>query len=41
MFDNYGIEIAQVFKKAEKLRKTLKHPHVGSEHLLLAILDMD
>ncbi len=41
MFDNYGIEIAQVFKKAEKLRKTLKHPYVGSEHLLLAILDSE
>lgn len=41
MFDNYGIEVAQLFKKAEKLRKTLKHPYVGSEHLLLAILEED
>ncbi len=39
MFDNYGIEIAQIFKKAEDFRKKLKHPYVGSEHLLLAILD--
>ncbi len=39
MFDNYGIEIAGIFKKAEKLRKSLKHPYVGSEHLLLALLD--
>ncbi len=38
MFDNYGIEIAQIFKKAEKIRKDLKHPYVGSEHLLLALL---
>ncbi len=41
MFDNYGIEIAQIFKKAEKIRKDLKHPYVGSEHLLLAILSED
>lgn len=41
MFDNYGIEIAQIFKKAEKLRKILRHPYVGSEHLLLALLDSD
>lgn len=39
MFDNYGIEIAGIFKKAEKLRKSLKHPYVGSEHLLLALLE--
>lgn len=38
MFDNYGIEVAEIFKKAEKIRKSLKHPYVGSEHLLLAIL---
>lgn len=41
MFDNYGIEIAGIFKKAEKIRKNLKHPYVGSEHLLLAILDTE
>ena len=41
MFDNYGIEIAGIFKKAEKLRKSLKHPYVGSEHLLLAILERE
>ncbi len=41
MFDNYGIEIASIFKKAEKLRKQLKHPYVGSEHLLLALLSED
>lgn len=41
MFDNYGIEIAGIFKKAEKLRKSLKHPYVGSEHLLLAILEKE
>ncbi len=41
MFDNYGIEVAKIFKKAENLSKELKHPYVGSEHLLLAILSED
>lgn len=41
MFENYGIEVAQIFKKAEKVRKSLKHPYVGSEHLLLALLDSE
>ncbi len=41
MFDNYGIEIAEIFKKAEKYSKSLKHPYVGSEHLLLAILEKE
>ena len=39
MFENYGIRITTLFKKAEDFRKKLKHPYVGSEHLLLAILD--
>lgn len=38
MFENYGIKIAALFRKAEIFRKNLKHPYVGSEHLLLAIL---
>ena len=41
MFDNFGVEIAQIFKKAENIRKELKHPYVGSEHLLLAIPNED
>lgn len=41
MFDNYGIRISSLFKKAEEYRKDLKHPYVGSEHLLLAILSED
>lgn len=41
MFENYGIKIAELFKKAEDFRKSLKHPYVGSEHLLLAILSND
>ena len=39
MFENYGIHIAALFKQAESFRKNLKHPYVGSEHLLLAILE--
>ena len=41
MFDNYGMEIAKLFKRAEAFRKELKHPYVGSEHLVLAILEGD
>lgn len=41
MFENYGIEIATLFRKAEIFRKALKHPYVGSEHLLLAILEKE
>lgn len=39
MFNNYGLEIALLFKEAERFHKELKHPYVGSEHLLLAILN--
>ncbi len=39
MFNNYGLEITKLFKEAENFRKELKHPYVGSEHLLLAILN--
>lgn len=38
MFDNFNFEIAKIFKKAENEMQELKHPYVGSEHLLLAIL---
>ena len=39
MFDNFNFEIARLFKKCEKEMENLKHPYVGSEHLLLALLD--
>ena len=41
MFKNYGMNIANIFKKAEEERMELKHPYVGTEHLLLAILAND
>lgn len=38
MFENFGFEISKLFKDAETIRYDLRHPYVGSEHLLLAIL---
>lgn len=38
MFENFDIEVCEVFKDAEKHRVMLKHEYVGTEHLLLSIL---
>ena len=38
MFENFGLGISKIFKTAENIRYDLRHPYVGSEHLLLAIL---
>ena len=38
MFQNFGYEIADLIKDAENIRFNLRHPYVGTEHLLLAIL---
>jgi len=38
MFHNFGYEVATILKNAEKIRFELRHPYVGTEHLLLAIL---
>lgn len=38
MFHNFGFAISSLLENAEKEREVLKHPYVGSEHLLLAIL---
>ena len=38
MFENFGLSISKVFKDAELIRYDLRHPYVGSEHLLLAML---
>ena len=38
MFHNYGFEVATILKNAENIRYDLRHPYVGTEHLLLAIL---
>ena len=34
MFENFGFEISKLFKDAETIRYDLRHPYVGSEHLL-------
>jgi len=41
MFNNFGVYVTNIFKKAEEERINLKHPYVGTEHLLLAILSAD
>ncbi|MBE6156803.1 MAG: ATP-dependent Clp protease ATP-binding subunit [Firmicutes bacterium] len=41
MFNNFGVHIASIFRKAEEERYELRHPYVGTEHLLLAILSND
>ena len=41
MFFNYGYEVSKILKQAEIERYNLAHPYVGSEHLLLSILNSD
>ena len=38
MFWNYSEEARKILIQAKKEMKELKHPYVGSEHLMLAIL---
>ena len=38
MYNNFDYRISKIFKMAEEEMLELKHPYVGSEHLLLAIL---
>lgn len=41
MFNNFGVHVSNIFRKAEEERLTLHHPYVGTEHLLLGILALD
>ncbi len=41
MYNNFGLQVAKILKKAEEERFLLHHPYVGTEHLLLAILNVD
>lgn len=41
MFGNFTEEARKILVEAKKEMKELKHPYVGSEHLLLAILKID
>ena len=38
MFDKYSLEVSKIFKDAEREMLELKHPYVGSEHLLLSLM---
>ena len=41
MFNNFGMHLTNIFKRAEQERYELKQPYVGTEHLLLSILALD
>jgi len=41
MFHNFGFEVASILKRAEEKRFKLRHPYVGTEHLLLSILSCE
>ena len=41
MFNNFGVHVSSIFRGAEKERLELRHPYVGTEHLLLSILKLD
>ena len=41
MFSKFSEEAQKALVLAKKEMKLLKHPYVGSEHLLLSILSMD
>ena len=41
MFKNFGINVTNIFRKAEEERLELRHPYVGTEHLLLSLLAND
>ena len=38
MNDNFNYEVKKILKNAEKECMNLKHPYVGTEHLLLSLL---
>ena len=38
MYNNFTEEARKILMSAKEEMKALKHPYVGSEHLLLAIL---
>ncbi len=40
MFDKYNLNVSKIFKKAEDEMLALKHPYVGTEHLMLVLLKM-
>ena len=41
MYNNYSLEVKRIFKDAEKIAIDLNHPYVGTEHLLLSLINND
>ena len=41
MYNNYSLEVKRIFKDAEKIAIDLNHPYIGTEHLLLSLLNND
>lgn len=41
MENNYSLEISRIFKDAEVIARELNHPYVGTEHLVLSMLQSE
>ena len=41
MYNNYSLEVKRIFKDAEKIAIDLNHPYIGTEHLLLSMINND
>lgn len=41
MYNNYSLEVKRIFKAAEKIAIDLNHPYIGTEHLLLSLINND
>lgn len=41
MKNNYSYEVSKILKVAEQEMMDLRHPYVGTEHLLLSLLRID
>lgn len=41
MYNNYSLEVKRIFKDAEKISIDLNHPYIGTEHLLLSLINND
>lgn len=41
MYNNYSLEVKRIFKDAEKIAIDLNHPYIGTEHLLLSLINND
>lgn len=41
MNNNYSLDVSRIFKSAEVISQELNHPYVGTEHLVLSMLQSD